>query len=141
MLIKAPMIVEKVWGQEHIIDNREQYCGKILVLKKDHACSLHYHVKKTETFYILSGECLMEYGTDELNMNSGRMIVGMGLLIKPYTFHRFAGIAKETRILEISSQDFIDDSYRVMNCHSCHVKNGSSNWKYQSLMKEDQFEE
>ena len=34
--------VEKVWGEEHWIVNRD-YCGKKMVLNKGFRCSLHFH--------------------------------------------------------------------------------------------------
>jgi hypothetical protein len=41
-------VVPKSWGEEHWIVNGE-YCGKKLVLKKGHRCSLHYHKVKDST--------------------------------------------------------------------------------------------
>jgi hypothetical protein len=38
--------IPKVWGEEIIIANHDTenyaYCGKILILKKDHMCSIHW---------------------------------------------------------------------------------------------------
>ena len=48
-------IAPKGWGREVHIHNDENYCGKLLELKKDGACSLHFHINKIETFYILKG--------------------------------------------------------------------------------------
>jgi len=44
--------VEKVWGSEDWIVNRE-YCGKVLNLNKGFRCSMHYHKNKDETFYVV----------------------------------------------------------------------------------------
>ena len=52
--------VKKVWGQEEWVVNNDKYCGKILTVKKGFRCSLHYHKKKHETFYVLEGNLLME---------------------------------------------------------------------------------
>ena len=51
----------KAWGEEHWIVNKE-YCGKKLVLKAGHRCSVHYHKIKDEVFYVTSGLVLMEVG-------------------------------------------------------------------------------
>lgn len=47
--------VHKVWGYEKWIVNQPEYCGKLLVIEKGSAGSLHFHRKKKETFYCLSG--------------------------------------------------------------------------------------
>ena len=59
--------VEKGWGYELWIHNDEEYCGKLLYFKKGKKCSLHYHEKKKETFYLQDGklECTF-YHLDEL---------------------------------------------------------------------------
>ena len=51
--------VEKIWGEEHWIVNRE-YCGKKLVLRKGYRCSMHYHQIKDEVFYLIQGRVLLE---------------------------------------------------------------------------------
>src|SRR5262245_29413199 len=53
-------IQPKGWGEEHWIHNDDKYCGKVLILKKGKRCSLHFHVKKTETFYVQKGKVQME---------------------------------------------------------------------------------
>ena len=54
--------VEKGWGYERWIVNKEEYCGKLLFFKKGKKCSYHHHIKKTETFYIQSGKILVRFG-------------------------------------------------------------------------------
>ena len=48
------IFVSKGWGYEDWIVNKEQYCGKLLFIKKGKKCSWHYHKNKDETFYIQS---------------------------------------------------------------------------------------
>ena len=51
--VKPPKRVEKLWGYELWIHNDEEYCGKLLVFEKKMAnFSMHYHLKKKETWYI-----------------------------------------------------------------------------------------
>ena len=52
-----PKRVEKSWGYESWLANseKEDYCGKVLFIKKGHHTSMHYHVDKHETFYVLEG--------------------------------------------------------------------------------------
>lgn len=47
--------IVKSWGWEKWIANSELYCGKLLYVVKDHACSAHYHLKKDETFFCEDG--------------------------------------------------------------------------------------
>ena len=54
--IKSPKKVEKAWGYELWIHNDSDYCGKLLVFtKQGNKFSMHYHLKKKETWYVQSG--------------------------------------------------------------------------------------
>lgn len=98
-------IVKKVWGHEEWIVNKK-YCGKKLILKKGFRCSIHYHKKKDETFYIIKGKILME--TDK---EKRIMLPGYSILITPYTKHRFTGL-ENSEIIEFSTHHEDSDSYR-----------------------------
>lgn len=50
-------IVEKAWGYEEVICNTPLYCSKFLHVSPGKKCSLHYHLLKDETFYVMDGEC------------------------------------------------------------------------------------
>jgi len=97
----------KVWGWELWITNSKLYCGKILHLLKNYCCSYHYHKVKDETFYILKGSVRMNIEGSVTNMLPGKSIH-----IKPGTKHQFLGL-EESEILEISTQHFDSDSYRL----------------------------
>jgi mannose-6-phosphate isomerase len=98
-------VVPKVWGAEQWIVNKD-YCGKFLHLRKGAQCSLHYHERKDETFYVMVGLVLLELGDDT-------MVLPVGSIkhIPPGTKHRFTGIQDST-ILEISTHDD-DDNVRL----------------------------
>ena len=100
--------VEKVWGRELWITNSSLYCGKILLLDKDAWCSLHYHKKKDETFYILSGKVGFEC-EDKADII---LVPGDTIHIPPNTKHRFSGI-EESQIIEFSTHHSDKDSYRL----------------------------
>ena len=102
-----PKTVPKVWGEEIWMVNTKEYCGKKLILRKGMRCSLHYHKKKDETFYIQSGKVLMEYGDSERVMFSDESI-----RIKPEVRHRFSGL-EDSLIIELSTHHNEADSYRV----------------------------
>jgi len=107
MNIVYPEHHEKIWGSEEWIVNDEKYCGKILIVKRGYQCSYHYHKLKDETFYILEGMVNMIIeGESEL------LAQGESVRIYPYMKHRFVGV-KDSQILEISTQHFENDSYRL----------------------------
>jgi mannose-6-phosphate isomerase-like protein (cupin superfamily) len=99
-------IHKKVWGSEEWIANTDKYCGKILNLKKGFRSSTHSHKNKDETFYILSGEVLMEVNGKGKVMKKGEV-----QRIMPGTKHRFTGLAK-SKLIEFSTHHEEEDSYR-----------------------------
>ena len=105
-------IVQKVWGKEHWIVNRE-YAGKKMVLYKGKQCSLHFHKIKDETFYVIKGRVLMEC------MGERRiMLPGDSQLILPNAPHRFTGISEENaEIIEFSTHHYDEldtDNFRLV---------------------------
>lgn len=95
----------KVWGEEHWIVNKE-YCGKKLILRRGHRCSIHWHKTKDEVFYVLSGLVLME-----VNGDAHVLKPGMKQYIRPGDRHRFTGLA-DSEIMEFSTTHMEEDSYR-----------------------------
>jgi mannose-6-phosphate isomerase-like protein (cupin superfamily) len=68
--IKAPKRVEKNWGYELWIHNDEEYCGKLLVFTKDrNRFSMHYHIKKKESWYVQEGRFQFNW----LNVEDGKL--------------------------------------------------------------------
>jgi len=110
-------IVKKVWGEERWIRNDEMYCIKELVIKPDYQTSIHYHKKKTETFYIVHGIAGIEIFENDGTSKTHIIAIGKGstrtLHIERGVKHRIIGVtAEETLLLECSTQHFEDDSYR-----------------------------
>ncbi len=106
--------VPKVWGKEIWITNRD-YCGKILILNKGFQCSMHFHKKKDETFYVLKGKVLLELGSSKWVMNPGE-----SLLIPPGAQHRFTGL-ENSEILEFSTHHEDEDSYRITESRAVNL--------------------
>ncbi|MFH1461950.1 MAG: cupin domain-containing protein [bacterium] len=102
--------VEKVWGHEEWIVNNPKYCGKKLVLKKGHCCSMHKHDIKDETFYIMSGNVLMETEYDG-EKQKRLMTCGDVIHIKTGMWHRFTGLSN-SEIMEFSTFHMDEDSIR-----------------------------
>ena len=101
--------VNKDWGREIWLENTDLYCAKILELNPGWQCSLHYHLKKTETFLILDGIVNLEIDVDGAAMT---LIPGQKFQINPNTAHRFKSVDGAT-ILEISTHHDDADSYRL----------------------------
>jgi mannose-6-phosphate isomerase-like protein (cupin superfamily) len=104
---------EKVWGYEIFVHNSKSYCGKILVLKKGKKSSLHYHIKKKETFYIQRGKLLMRIVDQMGNSSEFTMQKGDSVDIDAGVKHQFVGIDEVTEIIEFSTQHFDEDTIRV----------------------------
>jgi len=102
----------KGWGHEVWIHNDERYCGKILVVKAGRRCSLHFHRRKHETFYVQSGRVRMRLRHPDGREESFEMRKGDILEIAPGTAHQFTGI-EECELFEFSTQHFEDDSVRI----------------------------
>ena len=109
VIFEAPIKeVKKGWGKEVWLANSALYCSKILYVHRGLKCSIHYHHKKTETFFMLEGAVYLEVEGTKVQFNEGDMIT-----IHPYQLHRFTGIDTVSKILEVSTQHFEDDSVRT----------------------------
>ena len=104
--MRKPEIHKKVWGIEKWIANKPEYCGKILIINQGYRSSIHYHEKKDETFYLLSGTVLMEINGEERIMREDDVQE-----MHPGTRHRFTGLEKSV-IIEFSTHHEEIDSYR-----------------------------
>ena len=99
-------VVPKSWGEEHWIVNKD-YCGKKLVLRKGHRCSLHFHKVKDEVFYVISGRVFLEHGDEKLVLEPGdHRHIPVG------TVHRFSGLT-DAEIIEFSTHHEDSDSHRI----------------------------
>lgn len=109
-------IVPKSWGSEIWMANNyaENYCGKILEVRKGGKCSLHYHKLKHETFYILEGKiCLEIHLVEEKNENSFKLLnAGDVIEVRRGCVHRFEAL-EDSKIIEISTHHQDEDSYRI----------------------------
>ena len=89
------------------------------MLYRNLKCSIHYHKLKDETFYLQDGlirmdvwEGAFELG-DATKCDTFLMHPGDRLVIPPYTPHQFIGVDPKSTIIEISTQHFEEDSYRI----------------------------
>tara|TARA_Y100000310_G_scaffold79271_2_gene75950 strand:+ start:2356 stop:2715 length:360 start_codon:yes stop_codon:yes gene_type:complete len=101
--------VKKVWGGEVWLVNNDKYCGKLLLLDKGAACSMHYHKVKQETFHALSGQTGLHIAGKDYMLNPA----SRPKTIYPGEKHQFTGFSEGIVILEISTHHEEDDVVRL----------------------------
>jgi len=107
--------VEKGWGYEKWIVNKDLYCGKLLFFNAGKKCSWHFHVKKDEVFYLQSGRMIVRYSdSDDLAEAEELMLEpGMNFYIYPGLCHQMEAI-EDSELYEFSTEHFDEDSYRIV---------------------------
>lgn len=104
----------KAWGWEDVIFNGPQYCGKILHFHKGGTFSLHFHIRKHETWYVAKGSFLLKsIDTDDAERQTRTLVVGDVVVIPPGAPHQLVALEPESEIFEVSTEHFDSDSYRV----------------------------
>jgi mannose-6-phosphate isomerase-like protein (cupin superfamily) len=112
-VVRPPVHVQpKGWGHELWIHNDARYCGKLLFVKAGKRCSLHFHRKKYETFFVQSGRITMRLRHRDGREESFEMKKGDCLEIPQGTAHQFAAL-EDCELFEFSTQHFEDDSHRI----------------------------
>ena len=106
--------VIKNWGYEYVIVNNNLYCGKILHFLVGKKFSMHFHIKKKETWFVHSGKFRFRW-IDTTNADVQEEILEVGNVItneigEPHQIE----CLEEGDIFEISTQHFDSDSYRVL---------------------------
>lgn len=108
-----PKIYEKKWGRELWIHNSSKYCGKILEFDKGKNFSMHFHLIKEETWFVLNGKFLMEYYDLENAQRISTQIEENSVVhIRPGVLHKLTAL-EDSRIMEVSTEHFESDSYRI----------------------------
>jgi quercetin dioxygenase-like cupin family protein len=106
--------VEKGWGSEYIWATNDLYCGKLMRFNKDAKFSMHFHAKKDETWYVLSGKFEVRYiQTKDASIRSEILNQGDTWRNEPLEPHQLICIEEGT-IIEVSTPDSVEDNYRVM---------------------------
>ncbi len=109
----SPEIHKKGWGEEVWIANHEKYCGKILRFNAGAQFSMHYHMLKHETFYVLKGRLELRcFELSDATPHEGEIKQGDVIVIPPGNPHKLIAL-EDSEIIEISTQHFESDSYRI----------------------------
>lgn len=104
-------IIEKPWGYEKWIEVNPNYVVKELFMKAGNCCSLQYHEKKHETFYVVTGKLKFYVGSDIDNLSILYLNSNEHYTIEPLVIHRMEAIV-DSLYLE-SSTNFLDDVVRI----------------------------
>lgn len=106
--------VEKGWGHENIFATNDKYTGKLLRFRKGAKFSMHFHVQKDETWYVLDGLFdLLTIDTLTANVTKERLQPGDARRILPPMPHQLVCVEEGT-IVEVSTPDSVEDNHRVM---------------------------
>ena len=106
-------IVKKGWGKEIIFVNNDEYCGKILCFDKGKKFSMHYHLKKKETWYVSKGKFLLLW-IDTPNGIQYNEELQKGDVITNERGEPHQLIALEySEVFEVSTKHYDDDSFRI----------------------------
>ena len=113
--ITTPKRVEKKWGYELWIHNDNEYCGKLLVFTKDrNRFSMHYHIKKKESWYVQEGRFQFNYIDVENGKLKGTQLEkGQSVTIERGQPHQLIALEDNSIVFEVSTEHFDEDSYRV----------------------------
>lgn len=101
--------IEKPWGGEEVFADTDHYVGKILTVRKGHALSLQYHLRKDETMRVLDGSCELHVGREpgSRELEVLQLSPGSTVRIRPGVVHRLAALT-DVRIIEVSTPDLSD---------------------------------
>ena len=106
-------IVPKGWGSEVIFANNEMYCGKLLRFNKGARFSMHFHMKKDETWYLAEGTIRLNW-IDTTDAKKMTEVIREGEVVRnrPGEPHQVEALS-DAVIFEVSTTHFDEDSYRV----------------------------
>ena len=95
-----------------MVSNNE-YCGKILHFNKGAKFSSHAHIEKLETFFCAYGYVKVT-GINTENASEYTLFLQKGdiLHVPRFCFHQIEAL-EESEIIEFSTADDAEDSYRV----------------------------
>jgi mannose-6-phosphate isomerase-like protein (cupin superfamily) len=106
--------VEKGWGCEEIWATNDKYCGKMMHFNEGAKFSMHFHVTKDETWYILSGRFIVKtIDTSNAAQYEQELIPGDTWHNPPLLPHQLICLEQGT-VIEVSTPDSVEDNYRVL---------------------------
>lgn len=106
-------IVEKGWGKEIIFANNDEYCGKLLCFEKGKKFSMHYHLKKKETWYVSKGKFILIWVDASVGITHTEYLeVGDVITNERGEPHQLIAL-EDSEVFEVSTTHFDNDSFRM----------------------------
>lgn len=105
--------VPKVWGSELWVVNTPLYCGKMLIVNKDHHTSMHFHAEKHETMFCVEGRFCIRFIDVNGDLVDRILNQTESIVIPPSVPHSIMGLDSFNAMFEFSTQHFDHDSIRV----------------------------
>lgn len=112
--------VEKPWGREEIWAKTDKYVGKRLFVNADCRLSRQMHVKKTETFMLMSGHVIVEVGAADDMMFKVLSQPGAFFHCPAGTIHRICALT-DSVLVEVSTPE-LDDIVRFEDDYARETK-------------------
>jgi quercetin dioxygenase-like cupin family protein len=111
---KLPVeIVPKGWGKEVIFVNNDEYCGKLLCFNKGKKFSMHYHLRKKETWYVSKGEFILVWVDTENGITyTEELKVGDVITNERGEPHQLIAL-EDSEVFEVSTKHYDEDSFRM----------------------------
>ena len=122
-------VIQKPWGEEHIIFNLRKKIGiTYLKIKKDYSTSLHCHPQKKTGFLILKGTAEVQVGIYKKNIKKYKPM--SILVLRPGLFHKIkASKNSDLFALEIENPFMKNDLVRMEDRYG-RDKKGYESLKY-----------
>lgn len=102
----------KSWGQELLVAQTDQYITKVLSMRAGTQGPLQYHVRKDETFFLLSGKAKVRYKNDSGQLLTVWMEPGEAYHVPPGAVHQV--IAEDDCVFIEGSTPVFDDRVPVI---------------------------
>ena len=108
--------VKKGWGHELIWSTNEKYTGKLLVFEREGSkFSMHFHIEKDETWYVSEGSFTLKWvDTKTAQINEKILNKGDTWRNHPTVPHQLIARSAGATIIEVSTADSIEDTYRIL---------------------------
>lgn len=103
--------VYKPWGREEWLELNDKYCYKRIYINAGHRTSYQYHMRKTETNYIIEGSAEVWLENDQGVVDKSKMTAGDFFTVVPGRKHRVIAIT-DIILQEVSTPE-VDDVIRL----------------------------
>lgn len=97
----------RLWGEEIVIAQTDQYVAKVLNMRAGTAGNLQCHQRKIETFFLFSGSAYVDYDKGDGTLTRMVMSAGMSVHVPVGAPHRVTAITDST-FFEASTPIFND---------------------------------